>query len=65
MWRAGAVGSAVYTTASVAFDWAGAVMKNRSQNAENAKKGNGGPTDRLTDRPTDRPTDRQTDRPTE
>ena len=52
MWRVGAMGSAIYTTATVAFDWVGAVIKKRSQNAKNAKKGNG---DRLTD--TDRPTD--------
>ena len=46
MWRAGAVGSPVYTTASVVYDWAGAMIKNHSQNA---KEGNGGPTDRPTD----------------
>ena len=27
IWRAGAVGGAVYTTASVVCDWAGAVMR--------------------------------------
>ena len=55
MWRAGAVGSAVHTTASVT--WAGAVMQIRSQSAENTKKAKAGPTDQPTDRPTDRHSD--------
>ena len=56
-WRAGAVGSAVYTTALVAHDWTGAVMKNllgkcKKKNKRKSKHG----TDQPTDRPTDRPT---------
>ena len=31
MWGAGAAGGAVYTTASVTRDWAGAVMQNPKQ----------------------------------
>ena len=42
----------LYTTASVACDWAEAVMKNRSQSAKNAKNTKVGPADRPTDRPT-------------
>ena len=52
MWRAGAVGSAVYTTASVAFDWAGAVMKKPLAKRRKRRKSKGG---------TDHPTDRRTD----
>ena len=53
MWRAGAVGSPVYMTASVAYDWAGAVMKKQLAKYRKSKWG--------TDRPTDRPTDLSTD----
>ena len=61
MWRAGAVGGPVYTTASVACDRAGAVMNKPLANAENAENAKAGPTDRQTDRPTDRQTDRHSD----
>ena len=57
MWRAGAVGSPVYTTASVAYDWAGAVMKKPLAKRRKSKGGTDRPTDRQTDQPTDRPTD--------
>ena len=56
MWRAGAVGSAVYTTASVAFDRAGAVMKKplaKRRKRQKRKVGTNRPTDRQTNRPTD------------
>ena len=53
MWRAGAVGSPVYTTASVAYDWAGAVMKKPLAKCRKRKGG----TDRQTDRQTDRHSD--------
>ena len=55
MWRAGAVGGAVYTRASVTCDWAGAVMQKLP-----AEYRCDGRTDGRTDRPTDRPTDRAT-----
>ena len=45
MWRAGAVGSPVYTTASVVYDWAGAVIK---KPLAKYQKRNGGPTDTVT-----------------
>ena len=47
MWRA--VGSPVYTTASVAYDWAGVLMKKPLAKRRKCKRG--------TDQPTDRPTD--------
>ena len=53
MWRAGAVGGPVYMTASVAYAWAGAVMKKPLAKRLKSKGG----TDRPKNRPTDRPTD--------
>ena len=58
MWWAGAVGSAVYTTASVMCHWAGAVMQKPLAKRQKSK----GVMDRSTDRPTDGPTDGRTDR---
>ena len=52
MWRAGAVGGPVYTTASVACAWAGAVMKKTLAKCRKRQKRKGG-TDQQTDRPTD------------
>ena len=57
MWRAGAVGGPVYTTASVTYAWAGALMKKPLAKCRKRRKRKGG-----TDRPINRPTDRQTDR---
>ena len=57
MWRAGAVGGPVYTTASVACDRAGAAMNKPLANAENAENAKAGPTNRPTDQKTDQPTD--------
>ena len=54
MWWAGAVGGAVHMTASVACNWAGAVMQKL---LAKCRKANAGPTDQQTDRPTDRQTD--------
>ena len=45
IWRAGAVGDAVYTTASDACDWAGAVMQKLLAKCRKSKGG----TDRRTD----------------
>ena len=59
MWRAGAVGIAVRTTASVTSDWAGAVMQKLLAKRRKRRKSKGG-----TDQQTDRQTDRQTDGPT-
>ena len=56
IWRAGAVGSAIYTAASVTCDWAGAVMKKSLAKRRKRRKRKWG-----TDRPTNRPTDQQTD----
>ena len=53
VWRAGAVGSAKYATASLTCDGAGAVMKKLLAKCLKRKWGTG----RQTDRPTDQPTD--------
>ena len=50
------VNKAVYTTASVAYGWAGAVMEVKSPLGVFSHS--------VTDRPTDRRTDRRTDRVT-
>ena len=60
MWRTRAVGSVVYTTASVTFDWAGAVMKKPLVKRRTRRKRKGGPTETG-----DRQTDQQTDRVTQ
>ena len=52
MWWAGAVGSAVYTTASVTRHWAGAVMQKPLVKRRKRRKNK-----RETDEPTDQPTD--------
>ena len=60
MWWAGAVGSAVYTTASVTCNWAGAVMQKPLAKCRKRRKSKGerdGPTERQTERPTDRHSD--------
>ena len=49
IWRAGAVGDAVYMTATFACDWAGAVMQKPLAKRRKSK----GVTDRRTDGPTD------------
>ena len=51
IWSAGAVGEAVYTTASVAFDRAGTVMQKPLEKCQESKG----------DGPTEGPTDRQSD----
>ena len=51
IWRAGAVGSAVHTTASVTCDWAGVVMQKLLAKCRKCQKSKGG-TDRQTDGPT-------------
>ena len=50
------INKAVYTTASVAFGWAGAVMEVRSLFGLISHCVTDGPTDRPTDGPTDRVT---------
>ena len=57
MWRAGAVGGPVYMTASVAYAWAGAVMKKPLAKCQNAKNAKAGPTDRPANRQTNQTTD--------
>ena len=60
MWWAGAVRSAVYTSASVTGDWAGAVMRKPLEKRRKLRKSTGvtdGRTDGRTDRPTDGPTE--------
>ena len=52
MWRAGAVGGPVYMTASVAYAWAGAVMKKLLAKCQKRRKRKGGQTDQQTDQPT-------------
>ena len=47
IWSAGAVGEAVYTTASVAFDRAGTVMQKPLKKCQESK--GDGPTDRQSD----------------
>ena len=51
IWRAGAAGDAVYMTATVACDWAGAVMQKPLAKTPKSKA--------RTELPTDGPTDRQ------
>ena len=55
MWRAGAVGSAVYMSASFTCDWAGAVVQKLLAKAKKKRR----------DQQTDRQTDTQTYRPTQ
>ena len=55
MWWAGAVRGAVYTTASVTYHWAGAVMQKPLANCQKRRKSKGG-TDLRTPAP-DPPTD--------
>ena len=54
IWRAGAVGDAVYMTAAVACGWAGAMMRKPLAKRRKSKWW----TDQPTDHPTDRPTAR-------
>ena len=54
MWRA--VGSPLYTAASVACDWGGAVKQKPLAICRKRRKNKGGPTDRQSDQQTDRPT---------
>ena len=53
----GRLNKAVYTTASVAYGWAGAVMQVKSPFRMFSQFETDGRTDGLTDRPTDGPTE--------